>query len=178
MRIAATRSGEVILPFSSETVRHIWSVESSTRVCNEKRHRHNGASPAKGLASDYRNHLIVETFQHGEEYAQRDLIYLYRSLMAGSKKDRVTFFSVVLCERTRGSCLKQKYKKFYLNIRKKKKKKNVLPLVGWLVGLFCVVVKLLKHWNNFPEVVESPLLEIFKVPLVIVLNNVLQLTLF
>lgn len=77
--------------------------------------------------------------------------------MGVRKEDGTRLFSVMHSEWTRGNGHKVKYKKFCLNIRKKK-------------SFFTVMV--IKHWNNLLRGVKDSLsLKIFKTQLDMVLNN-------
>lgn len=73
-----------------------------------------------------------------------------------NKEDRARLFSWVPSDKTRGDRCKLKHRRFPLN------RKHFFT------------VRVLKHWNRFPrEVAEFPSLEIIKIYLGIVLNDLL-----
>jgi len=90
-----------------------------------------------------------------------NLIYAYKYLQGGCKKDGAKLFSVEPSDRTRGNGHKLKQRKFQLNMRK-----NFVPL------------RVTQPWPRLPrEAVESPSLEIFKTGLDAVLCSLLWVTL-
>jgi len=86
-----------------------------------------------------------------------DLLNAYKYLKRGCQEDGAKLFSVVPSNRTRGNGHKRKHRKFQLNMRK-----NFFTL------------RVMEHWNGLPrEVVDSPVLKIFKTCLNVVLCSLL-----
>jgi len=83
-----------------------------------------------------------------------DLIAAFQYLNRAYRKDGENIFSRACCDRTRSNGFKSREGRFRLDIRKK---------------LF--TIRVVKHWNRLPRVMEAPSLEAFKARLDGALSN-------
>lgn len=98
-------------------------------------------------------------FVPGEEKAWEELITVCHYLKGRYEDDRGSLFARSYMEKTRGNGCKLDLEMFNLDIRK---------------NFFAVSIDI--HWNNLPgDVVESPLLQVFKMQMDKVLNNLIYI---
>lgn len=93
------------------------------------------------------------TVHPGEEKAQGDPIHVYKHQIGERNKDIARLFSVEASDGTRGNGKKMKHRKFTLNIRR-----------------HFLIVRMTEQWLP-RQLVGSPLLEIFKSHLEMVMGN-------
>lgn len=85
-----------------------------------------------------------------------DLISLYKCLMGGCKEDTTRAGLLVLSDRTIGSRLKLKSRKFHLDMLKKEKV-GFVCIGFWLFVGFSILLLVITYWNRLlREVVKFP----------------------
>lgn len=130
----------------------------------------------------------MELFRLNIRRLRMDLISVYKCLTGGGcKEDRARVSLVVLSDRTTGSRLKLKYRKFHLDKKNPNPKQQQQNLSVVLCGCFFGVcffafsfftVSVTSYWNRLlRKVVKSPSLELLKRQLEAALRNLLQVNL-